>query len=43
MEQELNIAEDGGQHIIEIVSHAACHLSHRPQLLGLDDLILGMF
>src|SRR5574337_820997 len=41
--QEIAVADDGGQDIIEIVRHAACKEPHRLHFLGLEKLGLKGF
>ena len=40
--KELDVAQNDGKEIIEIVGHAARHLSQGLEFLGLNDLILGL-
>lgn len=47
-QQQITIADDGGEHIVEIVRHPAGQMPHRLQslglgILGLDRLLLGGF
>ena len=42
-EQEIGEADDGGQHIVEVMRHAAGELADRLHLLALGDLDFERF
>ena len=40
--QELGAPDDHGEHVVEVVRHAARHLPQRPEALGPDDPLLRL-